>query len=333
MDKRELSFGEHARRAMNRRRKIDKWLYEWGRLADEHPVEVARHLFGITVCSRRMWRRQYDRRVKRAKRRVVLDNNEYARIVSAEYSEPHEARRIIHALHMFTVWECAFRNMMEAGPAGKAVGEDPFRKACDGFFSAHLDSHELLYVITRPQWMGPELREEIAASLTGQVAARISLSRNKRLRTALSDSRGSTTERLMQELPGAVVYAWGSPPSDDNQPWLFREVVHLLEKQAKEQDRLAQAGKLAGELSDSAGAEDEDIAEFERRETLQQELGQLRRWVEGSDFSEAEAWVYELDIETDFDTGAIAQKLGVSPSTVRGYRKRYIAKIRKVAGL
>jgi DNA-directed RNA polymerase specialized sigma subunit len=136
----------------------------------------------------------------------------------------------------------------------------------------------------------------------------------------------------MQELPGAAVYAWGSPPSD-NQPSLLREAVRLLEKEAKEQDRLAQAGKLAGELSDSIGAEDEDIAEFERRETLQQELNQLKRWVEGADFSEAEARVYELDIEMNFDTGAIAQKLEISPSTVRGYRKRYIDKIRKVVGL
>ncbi|PLS83762.1 MAG: hypothetical protein CYG60_21335 [Actinobacteria bacterium] len=135
----------------------------------------------------------------------------------------------------------------------------------------------------------------------------------------------------MQELPGAVMYAWGSSPSDD-QTSLLQEAVRLLEKQAKEQDRLAQAGKLAGQLSDSTvSEEDEDITAFERRETLEQELGQLKRWVEGAGFSVAEAKVQELDIETNFDTKAIAQKMGISPSTVRGYRKRYIAKIRKIA--
>jgi DNA-binding CsgD family transcriptional regulator len=333
LDKRQFSFGEYARQAMNGRRKIDEALYRWERIADEHPMEVCRDLYQTALYWRRVWTRQYRRRVSKGKRQVVLDNNEYVRFVTAEYTEPHEARRIVYALHKFTVWECAFRNMSEAGPAAKTVGEDPFRWACEGFFLAHRRSHELLYAITRPQWLGPELREEIAASLTGQVAARISLARNKRLAAALSEGSSSITDRLMQELPGATMYAWGSPPSDYKQPSLLREAVRLLEKQAKEQDRLAQAGKLAGELSESAGAEDEDIAEFERRETLQQDLNRLERWVEGAGFSDAEARVYELDIETNFDTGAIAQRLEISPSTVRGYRKRYIDKIRKVVGL
>lgn len=332
LDKRQFSFGEYARQAMKRRREIDEFFHQVEEHACMYPLAASIHLSETSLYWRRVWRRQYRRLAKIAKSRVWAKNNEGVQLVTVQYSEPHEARRIVYALWKFTLWQRALENMIDAALAAESIGEDPYRCACEGFFLAHRESHELLYAITWPQWLGPELREEIAATLTGQVAARISFARNKRLATALSEGKGSRTDRLMQELPGAIVYAWGSSPSD-NHPSLLREAVRLLEKQAKEQDRLAQAGKLAGELSEANGAEDEDIAEFERRETLQQELSQLKCWVEGAEFSEAEARVHELDIETNFDTGAIAQMLGISPSTVRGYRKRYIDKIRRIAGL
>lgn len=332
MGKRPLSFGENARQAMISRREIDAFLHSAKESAYEHPVEASGHLYHTALYWRRVWRHQYRRLTRRAKRRLLSNNGKYVEFVAVECGEPHEVRRVLYAAWKFTLWHYALLNMLDAALIAESLDEDPHRWACEGFFLAHMDSHELLYAVTWPQWLGSKLREEIAASLTGQVAARISLTRNKRLAAALNEGRGSRTERLMQELPGAIMYAWGSPPSDD-QPSLLQEAVRQLEKQANEQDRLAQAGKLASQLSDSTAAEDEDIAAFERRETLQQELGQLKRWIEGSGFSVAEAKVQELDIETNFDTGAIAQKMGISPSTVRGYRKRYIDKLRKVVEL
>ena len=112
---------------------------------------------------------------------------------------------------------------------------------------------------------------------------------------------------------------------------LLRRVTRLLEGQGSEQLRLEREGKLAGACG--LGGGDEDMAEFEHRETLRQDLQRLKGWIDQANFSPREARVYELDLSTNFDTEAIARELEIKASTVRVLRKRYEDKIRKAAGL
>ena len=69
---------------------------------------------------------------------------------------------------------------------------------------------------------------------------------------------------------------------------------------------------------------------FELEETLRQQRDQLLRWIEEVKFPEQERRVYELDMQTDYDTEAIARDLNIATETVRTNRKRYHGKIRKV---
>lgn len=193
------------------------------------------------------------------------------------------------------------------------------------------------------------MRKGVATVLAGGVGAQVSLAHNRRLRAVLSEEGGSARDRLLQELPAAVMHEWATPPggvsvstSGKRLVWatppsgyspLLRRVAHLLESGGSEQGRLERVGKLAGEPPDVAGTEDEDLAEFERQETLRQDLARLRGWVQNAGFSTNEVRVFELDIETNFNTSNISQELGKSPSTVRQWRKRYQDKIRKAAGL
>ena len=75
------------------------------------------------------------------------------------------------------------------------------------------------------------------------------------------------------------------------------------------------------------------LEEFEHQETLQQEIGQLKRWVESAKFSEREEQMYELDMRTNFDTAVAAHEMGVSKKKARDYRSRYLAKLKQASGL
>lgn len=72
------------------------------------------------------------------------------------------------------------------------------------------------------------------------------------------------------------------------------------------------------------------MEEFEARETAQQQLGELEAWVEKAGFSKREAQVYELDMLTDHNTKATAQKLQITDGQVRHHRMRYRDKLRTV---
>ena len=62
------------------------------------------------------------------------------------------------------------------------------------------------------------------------------------------------------------------------------------------------------------------VGDFERQEAARQAITEL---AERAALSEGERRVFELDMLTDHDTKAIARELDRSPSTVRGWRKRY----------
>lgn len=111
---------------------------------------------------------------------------------------------------------------------------------------------------------------------------------------------------------------------------------HVASLYMRGKDREPKSVREVGELppAEVLGAlEDDDLLEFERQETLRQNRGQLKAWIESAGFSERETQVYESDVRTNFDTIAAARETGVSEKKARDYRSRYVAKLRKAAGL
>ncbi len=327
---RDKSFADAIHTGADTRRKGDREIKEWERRADENPLWVAATLMKSTIYWRRVWRRRYRQLAKKAKRRVVSES-EHAWFVTLELGSPSENGSMMLALWEATLWETIFWSMLDAAVEAKNTNKDPDRAACKEFLLAQRRSYEILATVTFPEFMPPEMRNGIGGVLTGQVGAQISLAHNRRLEAAMGEGGDRPRERLDQELPSAVLCEWGDP-CDSYSP-LLQRVARLLESERSEQGRLAWSGKLADDTTDEVGLEDEDVAEFERQETLRQELSQLEGWVQGAGFSAGEAQVFELDMETNFDTKAIAQELEKSPSTVRQFRKRYLDKIRQAAGL
>jgi hypothetical protein len=189
------------------------------------------------------------------------------------------------------------------------------------------------------------MRFRAMASLVGFVDSKLSNTAYRRRNRTLN--RGEQSESLAasvrlaweERLPEEPVY----PGTGENN--LVSRVDKLLEMLGSEADGLSKLDDnvdnprrrvrtltpLPPEEMDVTGQEDQGIAEFERRETLLQQLRQLEGWVEAAKFSEREAQVYELDMRTDHDTAAVARWLGIDNATVRQYRARYRDKLCRVA--
>ena len=175
------------------------------------------------------------------------------------------------------------------------------------------------------------LREVNIAILSGWVGSKISLRKNKTLSAALAEQDGKPFDVLRQELPAATLLGWGAAQRDGTTKKLVSRVTRFLVKElgretvirrAKVRDtHLEEAGAMSRGLVISG--HDEDLEKFEVEETL-------RHWIEKVEFSDRERQVYELDMRTDFDTKAIARELTLVESTVRGLRRRYQDKLRKV---
>ncbi len=139
-------------------------------------------------------------------------------------------------------------------------------------------------------------------------------------------------------MPAAALVGWGNARREGSLKDFEASVTRSLEELGSE--AAIRPDKVLDELHEQAGrstgnamaGEDEDLAEFERNETLRQQSSQLQCWVEKAQLSTHERRVYELDM-MNLDTKAIAQQMAIAPSTVRQYRKRYTNKIRRAAGL
>ena len=180
------------------------------------------------------------------------------------------------------------------------------------------------------------LRGWHAAVTAGWVGSKISLGKNKRLAGALANERGGAQQALLRELSSATFVEWADARNNED---LVSGVVRSLEKLGREtairpsKVRDAPLEEDAIHRSHDAGAEDEDLREFELRETLRQESERLKVWAESAGFSGREAQMHELDMRTNFDTAAAAQAMDVPENKARDYRSRYLAKLRRVAGL
>jgi hypothetical protein len=228
------------------------------------------------------------------------------------------------------------------------TGENPDAAALTAYFNRSR-SGPLGATPTRDTERDDVLREMQAKQVAGWVGSHISLRVNERLRAVLSErtggTRGANFAELMKNLVPAAVVAWdelqlGEPlRPGSGETNLVSRVERLLINEGSEAAKLERIHRFAdleaspGSDREGAGLEDADLAEFERQETLRQQLNALQGWIERAGFSEQEQRVYELDRRMDEDTQAIARVLGRSDGHVRVVRKNYRDKIRRAAGL
>jgi hypothetical protein len=289
-------FDERVHEAITRFRYQKEQQEKLKYLADKEPVRAAAELLFSTGLFSRLWNREFEKK-------PTLD-------------WLHEAVIWAHALHL-----------IESAAAQYSKGsEEQGRAICAAFFRA-FDAEPILIDFIRQNLTNPGIQEDGAAALAGWVGSHIDLKLNQRVTAALRDSD------LVRELPAAVALAWSERMADEplrqtgeRRRNLVSRTEWYLSRVGNEGDE--KFGRIAAEELDEqaiAGPTD-DLEEIELRETLQQELNTLRSWIELAEFSPLERRVYELDMQTNHDTAAIARQLDIKDGTVRAVRKRYRAK-------
>jgi hypothetical protein len=208
-------------------------------------------------------------------------------------------------------------------------------------------SAPIMYAPLIQQTDEPSGLSQLRGAAVGMLAAlvRSQLKMHNRLRIALA-TEGKPQEVLLRELPGAVADELGrlnaaaaGKEEDDTYP----DDLHLIKDDGRRDvvrvltNRVARRIEAHMSKEASPGAErssiDEDLEQFERDETLRQQIAELQEWTERAQLSEQQKHVHDLDMETDYDTKAIARTLGITPGHVRKVRHDYQVKIRKAAGL
>jgi hypothetical protein len=112
--------------------------------------------------------------------------------------------------------------------------------------------------------------------------ARTSLAQTKRLGELLAEGGGRPEDKLMQELPGAVLAAWPHWRQGGAEE-IARRVIHQLECGGDPAQNLARKGKRADAELDAVSKADargglgpgEDLAKLQLRETRRQQRRQL----------------------------------------------------------
>jgi hypothetical protein len=294
-------FDERVHEAITRFRYLNEQQKKLRYLADKEPVRAAAELLFLTSLLSRLWNREF------------------------------EKKPTPDWLHESVIWTHALNFMDSAAAQYPKGSEEQGRAVCAAFFRA-FDAEPILIDFIRQNLTNPGIQEDGAAALAGWVGAHIDLKLNQRVTAALRDND------LVRELPAAVALAWSEQmtdeplrPTGERRRNLVSRTEWYLSRVGNEGDE--KFGRIAAEELDEqaiAGPTD-DLEEFELRETFRQELNTVR-----AEFSPRERQVYELDIQTDHDTAAIARELDITADTVRGVRKRYRHKIRgarQAAGL
>jgi DNA-binding CsgD family transcriptional regulator len=321
------------------------------------PVYAAGRAFEMVLAERRCWRRFLQRRF--GARIVNTDGND--RIVEVknwpgrklleqmdsglEAPGREERKRLgqeyvkeewlfLLALHMHAAWELSWRVMLERGvraldePGAALWTEDEERlrvyvAVLEGFILAQKKKHELVSLTAPPDTLSPTVRAAVAAMLTGQTEAMISLSENKRLSAVLGE-QGDAREKLLEELPGAVMEEWGTSEailSGEKYREFVQRVARALERTGNESNSLARRGKLSP-LGDVTEAADE-ISEFEREEEARQRLDALEQKAKLST-QQAEIW---RRLRRGMEIAEIAAELGISRNQVSSQKKRIKRKV------
>ncbi len=173
--------------------------------------------------------------------------------------------------------------------------------------------------------MNQEKDFEVLISLVREL---ISLTKNKRLREALSE-RGDPATRLAKELPGAVALAWEEehpgrrPPasqedvSEKELASLRRKVVRRLEKQADE----GESKILRAARREPAYADEDDEVQAART---------LREIVKNAALTPREIEFHRLSSQ-GVEDDEIAEILGVERDSVTKTKYRMVKKLREAA--
>src|SRR5215208_6891588 len=174
-------------------------------------------------------------------------------------------------------------------------------------------------------------REELAEALTGYFVTQVSSKPEFRMGRALWSEKSveeSLHQVLLRELSAEALAAWAQRGRKELKEQISRH-IERLGPESLFKEKLADTGGWVPEKEEA----DVLLEEFEHQETLQQEIGQLKRWVDKAKFSGREEQMYELDMRTNFDTAAAAYEMGVSEKKARDYRSRYLAKLKQASGL
>lgn len=197
--------------------------------------------------------------------------------------------------------------------------------ALEGFILAQRNKDELVSMALPPDTLPPTVREGVAAILTGQTEAMISLTQNKRLSAVLGE-RGGAREKLLEELPGAVMEEWGAGEvilAGGKYRKFVQRVARALERAGNEGNSLARRGKLSP-LGDVAEADDE-LLEFERREEARQKLDALEQKAKLSR-QQAEIW---RRLRRGMEIVEIAGELNIPRKQVSTQKKRIKRKMQR----
>lgn len=229
--------------------------------------------------------------------------------------------------------------MSFAGEESRANGNAYYGRAICEIFLETVDQAPAVFAgAVQQRWPGnPRIRDRALESLVGWVGARLKLAPGWDLTMVLGEHaedtpfKGAATfERLIGELPGAVAIEWVALAGDEPVARLASRVERQLISAGGESAKLQRKDRLDDKKPEAPlGAYDDDLEEFERRETLKQQLNALQRWVENARLSEQQMQVYELDMQLAHDTAAIARRLGIPKNQVLQVRKNYRDKISK----
>jgi DNA-binding CsgD family transcriptional regulator len=168
--------------------------------------------------------------------------------------------------------------------------------------------------------------EAIAAGVTGICASRISLLTNRRLRDALERERCD----LLEQLPAEAIAAWDERKPGDGIEVLVSTAANRVEKVLA----LLREPKHVADVEDVGDTED-DLAEFERLETLRQQSRQLDALEHRAGLSLREEQVYRR-LRQNMQPEAIAADLGITRNNVYQVKRNALKKLeaaRMSAGL
>jgi hypothetical protein len=179
-------------------------------------------------------------------------------------------------------------------------------------------------------------------------------------------------QRKAEELPTVVYLAWSDIQRPEHSSTLVDAAGNYLrvplageknvvqfEDTGRLEDAVSELGQEGTKATEDGGkhplrdpdARQFEVREFELREAVWldtaalkelADVGQLQpneaaahlqAWAATAKLSAREAEMLELDRETKFDTAAAAHEMGISESKARDYRSRYLAKLRRAAGL
>jgi RNA polymerase sigma factor (sigma-70 family) len=223
----------------------------------------------------------------------------------------------------------AARHWMDiVGERSRAAGQGFYGPAvCEAFLEASEQLPAIFAGRVQEKWGGdPRTRHRAMASLTGWVAARISLAVNPRLKAALDNVQGSSAfDQLLQGLAGATAIEWASLEREEPLSVLVTRAALRLEREGDEAVKLNLRGKLLVEGLDNVPSVNEsDLEEFSLRE-------ELRTVREAAKLSEQEHQILELALNEQSNR-AIAEKLGITVNSVKTVKGRARKKLKEAAG-